>query len=257
MVSRSNSGISLIDEKPKEILFINLEGVHLNTLMTLRDLSLIEVTAVIVDLQADFQISKSFNKACVVTQRPVKKTNVGRLNWWGNTQTKPFLKVVMNFFSHSNTQLINIRAKIAKLILNLDGAAFSRLYPLATLVYNILMQGMYVFFPEHVDDELIREKLAMDTPKQTLIKKYHISIQECEVDLFMEKVPELISSLSNDYVAKIISMLFSDICYFPIKMKELNIDTVGHYKKEQAREQRRYLKDFLRALLISGGTSFD
>lgn len=200
-------------------------------------MNLIEVTCLIVDLQADFQISKAFNKACIITQRPMKKTNLGRLHFWGNTQTKPFLKVVLNFFTHSNTQLINIRAKLAKLILNLDGAAFSRLYPLATLIYNILMQGVYVFFPEQNADTMALDTTHFDKPKQTLVQKFNISIQECEVDLFLEKVPELISSLSNDYVAKIISMLFSDICYFPVKMKEFHVDTVAFADLEQTRRQ--------------------
>jgi hypothetical protein len=184
----------------------------------------------IVDLQADFQISKAFNKACIVTQREIKTTNLGRLHFWGNTQTEPFFKVAVNFFTHSNTQLINIRAKLAKLIVNLDGAAFSRLYPLLTLIYNILMQGMNVFFPEQnssQEESLMIESQGFEKPRQTIINKYNITIQECGVDLFMEKVPELISSLSNDYVAKIISMLFSEICYFPVKMKEFSVDTVG------------------------------
>jgi hypothetical protein len=196
--------------------------------MALRDLKLIEVTFVVVDLQADFQINKSFNKPCIITQRLVKKTNLGRLNFWGNTQTKPFLKVVLNFFTHSNIQLINVRAKIAKLILNLDGAAFSKLYVLGTLIYNILMQGIYVFFPEQNDDNLTSDSHQFDKPKQNILTKYNISIQECDIDLFLEKVPELISSLSNDYVAKIISMLFSDICYFPLKLKEFHLDTVRY-----------------------------
>lgn len=152
-----------------------------------------------------------------------------RLYFWGNAQKKPFLKISVNFFTHSNTRLINVQAKLSKLIVNLDGAAFSRLYPLANLIYNILMQGQHVFFPGGPSNsEEMSESMEMCAkPRSSLITKFNISIKECEVDLFLEKVPELISSLSNDYVAKIISMLFSDICYFPIKIKEFSSDAVG------------------------------
>lgn len=209
-------------------MFLYFEGIHANTLLNLGTLEPIDVTLVIMDIQADFQISKAFNKACLVAQRPMKKVApYSRLYFWGNAQAKPFLKIAVNFFTHSNTQLINVRAKMSKLIINLDGAAFSRLYPLANLIYKILMQGQHVFITGASSTDIDTTRHAINhKPKNYIVTKYNISVRECEIDLFLEKVPELISSLSNDYVAKIISMLFSDICYFPIKIKEFSTDTV-------------------------------
>jgi hypothetical protein len=205
---------------------------HTNALLDLNTLEPIDCNLAIMDVQADFQISKAYNKACLVTHRQMKKAQpYSLLYFWGNAQTKPYLKISVNFFTHSNTRLINVRAKFAKLIVNLDGAAFSRLYPLANLIYNILMQGQHVFFTSGSPtiDEIREDGDFCEKTRSSIVTKFNISIRECEIDLFLEKVPELISSLSNDYVAKIISMLFSDICYFPIKIKEFSSDAVAFH----------------------------
>lgn len=164
-------------------------------------------------------------QVCLVTQREISQTKYNTLNIWGSAQTKPFLKIEMNYFTHSNTQLINIRAKASKIIVNLDGSAFSKIYPLVTLIFNLLMRAKKVF---------ISESRTIDDPHEDLVKsashihrKFNVNVRDLEIDVFLEKVPELISSLSNDYVAKIISMLFSDICFFPMRFVEFNSETVG------------------------------
>lgn len=210
-------------------MFLHLDGIQLTSIFNQRTAEPIDINLAIMDLQADFQINKAFNKACIVAQRQLKQNNqYSRLYFWANAQAEPFLKIEVNFFIHSNTQLINIGAMMSKIIVNLDGAAFSRLFPLANLLVNILMQGQHVFFTEtpQNSEENLEEGVSHQKSKNSLQKKYNINVRECDIDLFLEKAPELISSLSNDYVAKIISMLFSDICYFPIKIKEFNIDAV-------------------------------
>ena len=58
-------GISLIDEKPKEILFIKLEGIHLSNIFSLKSLSLVDFSLLLVDIQVDVQINKTSNKVSI------------------------------------------------------------------------------------------------------------------------------------------------------------------------------------------------
>jgi hypothetical protein len=224
-----NLSISLIDDWPKELLFLQMENIHLNFILSLASMSMLEITSFIGDLQADFQINKASNKPCIITQRAMQKSKYPSLYFWANQQSKPFLKLEMNFFTHSNTQLINIRGRLAKLIFNLDGASFSKLYPMVSLTAAIITRAINIFFPP---SSLTNEISMYDRnpPKPTVVNRYNINLREFEVDLFLERIPELIASLSNDYIAQIFSMLFSEICYFPIKFGEFNSETVRFCK---------------------------
>lgn len=237
-----SAGISLIDEKPKEILYINLEGFHLSQLYRLDELSLVDLSFVLMDLQADFQINKRNNKVCIITQRRLKNTKYAGLHFWSNTAApapKPCIKIEVNFFTHAYNRLVNIRSKLSKFIVNLDGAAFSKLYPLIILFVNISIQARNIFLTAPATSESLQnldnselfpltddQELSVSKQKLPITSRYNVFIKDFEIDLFLEKVPELISSLSNDYVAKIFSMLFSDICYFPIRLKEFSSETV-------------------------------
>ena len=57
--------VSLIDEKPKEILFLSFDGAHFNNMFKLDSLEWTDVTAAIMDFQADFQINRASNKVLV------------------------------------------------------------------------------------------------------------------------------------------------------------------------------------------------
>ena len=232
--------VSLIDDWPKELLFLRLEGIHTNCLMSLPTLSLAEVSAFVGDMQADFQINKASNKPCIITQRPLQKIKYPSLYFWGSHQAKPFLKLELNFFTHSNTQLINIRGRLSKLIFNLDGASFSKLYPMVSLTVAILSRAQHIFFPQYPtiqENNLDDSSVAAHFRKPQVVNRYNISLKDFEVDLFLEKVPELIASLSNDYIAQIFSMLFSEICYFPVKFAEFNSDTVDLIKVRTRQRQ--------------------
>ena len=154
----------------------------------------------------------------------------------------------MNSFTHSNTQLVNIRARLSKVIVNIDGVLFSRAYPLLSLIFNLMMQARNIFILDSQSLDDTNEDISKSLPQ--LQTKYNVSIREIEADLFVEKVPELISSLSNDYVAKLMSMVFSDICFFPIKIKEFTSDTVRPAHADQDRTQLRSHGHVRAALLL-------
>lgn len=98
-------------------------------------------------------------------------------------------------------------------------------------IYNISAQASNVFLPVNSpsqNDKSIEEMSHSQSHRAipVVVKKVNIILKDFELDLILEKVPELISSLSNDYLAKIFSMLFTDICYLPIKLPEFNNEMV-------------------------------
>jgi len=249
-------GVSLIDEKPKpkELIFLKFEGLHLSNIWNVTNMSLIDSSVILADVQMDFQSNKVPNRVglgqqvCLISQREISKSAFTPVGIWSNPQATPMMKIEMNYFTHANTQLVNIRARLSKLIINIDGVLFSRVFPLLTLIFNLTMQARNIFIldGEALDDT--NEDLTKSLPK--LQTKYNVSIRDLEADLFIEKVPELISTLSNDYVAKLMSMIFSDICFFPIKIKEFASDTVASPDPDQNRTQHQRHGHVRSALLL-------
>lgn len=165
--------------------------------------------------------------SCLITQRQLQQSKHSGLMFWRTAQAEPCFQLEMNFFTYSNTQLVNIRGKMSKIIFRLDGSAFARLLPLVTTIAKILNQAVNVFLANTDPvplNEKVREVSRREIP--VFVKKVNVVIQDFELDLILEKVPEMISSLSNDYLAKIFSMLFTDICYLPIKLQEFSSDMV-------------------------------
>jgi hypothetical protein len=213
-------GISFIDDKPKEILFLRVDHLLLEKLMNIDSLALIDILLVINDVQLDFQLRQP-NKVCLLTKRDLKKKKFGNFTFWGESQVKPFLKLMINVFSHANTEIINIRGKASKLICNLEGHAISRLLALMSLVSNIFVQASHVFFTPPSSAVEPQRNLSAK------FRRFNLHFKPLEIDLYLSSLPELISAFSNDYTFKIISMIFSDCCYFPLRFREFSSDSVG------------------------------
>lgn len=57
-------GISLVDEKPKEIFFIKVDDFTAQNLFLVQGLQWVDTNLTVQDMQADFQINKELNKVC-------------------------------------------------------------------------------------------------------------------------------------------------------------------------------------------------
>jgi hypothetical protein len=237
-------GVSFIDDKPKEILFLRVDHLQLENLLNIDSLDLIDILLIVNDVQLDFQLKQS-NKVCLLTRRDIKKSKYSTFSFWGESQVKPFLKLMVNIFSHANTEIINVRGKASKLICNLEGHAISRLLALISLVSNIFVQASHVFFTAPAPPVDPHRNLV---PK---FRRFNLHFKPLEIDLYLSSLPELISAFSNDYTFKIISMIFSDCCFFPLRFREFSSDSVSSSYQEPCFERTKHQGNHHQPLHVS------
>lgn len=175
----------------------------------------------------------------MVTQREGKLVQQGALPRFLSGQTqplKPFLRLEINQFKHSAAEILNVRARVSKLVISIDGLCVVRLSPLLIVLANILTQAKNVFFskPSAIGGEAgIRDTGMNEAHSKTHggdlnpSKKVNVCFKEFQIDLFLERVPELVSIYTNDLAAKTFSMVFVEKFFIPIKFPEFNTATAA------------------------------
>lgn len=161
--------------------------------------------------------------------------------WSGQAPSlKPFLRLEINQFKHSAAEILNIRARVSKLIVHIDGLCFVRLSPLLTVLGNISTQAKNVFFSKSAREVSPEEHMHEETAHMdghvnrhsdvNPSKKVNVCFKDFQIDMFLERIPELVSTYTNDLAAKTFSMVFVERFFIPIKFPEFNTAkaTVGH-----------------------------
>lgn len=155
----------------------------------------------------------------------------------GQTQSlKPFLRLEINQFKHSAAEILNVRARLSKLVIYIDGLCIVRLSPLLIVLANILTQAKNVFFskPTQIGDEIGGKEAGQSEQHSkhqasdlNPSKKVNVCFKEFQIDMFLERVPELVSTYTNDLAAKTFSMVFVEKFFIPIKFPEFNTATAA------------------------------
>lgn len=215
----SQFGLSLVDEKPREVFFLSLENLIFKGMFRVEEnLIPIQISVDLIDLQADYQISRSMNEVMIMTRRKFKKKNF--MEFWINNQLKPCMKITVNFsYRDGQLKLIKIELKTCLLLIKLNGKPLNRLIKLFQQ-FNILKSQAEALLMQSV----IKEESSPKKTQKKLRSLISLNISTQKADIFLENLPELIGIFSKSYVSRMLGILIKDLGVLRIRFSKFNLD---------------------------------
>ena len=217
-------GLSFSDEKPREVFFFTVDNLRLRALFDACSYTLSQLYLDVMDIQGDYQISKSLNKVMIMTKRQVKKKRFTEI--FIENQLNPFFRLDSNFtYKNGKIKLITVDVDLCLLILRLNGKSFSRLYRLMNQLTQLYEQSSALLMPPPQQDASPMFQ-GYQPPKSSFESGGLITLRmsELNADLIFENVPELIGTFSQSHVSRILSMLLKNISSFNVRYSALSLE---------------------------------
>ena len=153
-----------------------------------------------------------------MTKRSLKKKRF--TDFFIDNQMKPCLRVSINFtYQNDKLKLMTFDIKLALLIIRLNGRPFNRFYKLMIQLFKLYTQAKALLLPQKSEDFRTRNHASGSNQAMVTLR-----ISNVNSDLILENIPELISTFSQSYVSKILSLLLKDVSKFYVRFTPLSIE---------------------------------